>query len=388
MPRANRGCSSVLPRSIVVAIALTVVAALAGGTGAGAVTQAQIDKAEAEFERLQDEIAAKQEQVAAINAQADEIAGAIGQAQSAYDTTTGDLIETRERIARAEQTYDERVALLEDRAREAFMNGTAGSNLEFLLDAGSFADLADRLQFVDQVTAADADIATEVANLRAQLRDDEVALEKLQAAQKRQLARLADKQAELDRKFAEAQTIMGQIKLQRTEAADAISKLKKKRRQELAAQYGGTVSNGVLKVCPVGQPHGFGDSFGAPRYGGGYHLHKGVDIFAPMGTPIYATFDGVAEVASNGLGGLSVIVRGSAGYTYNAHMSGFGQLGAVQTGDVIGYVGDSGDAQGTSPHDHFEWHPNVIPSNWPPSAYGYPVIDDAINPYPLLTQVC
>src|SRR3990172_7330797 len=144
MPRANRGCSSVLPRSIVVAIALTVVAALAGGTGAGAVTQAQIDKAEAEFERLQDEIAAKQEQVAAINAQADEIAGAIGQAQSAYDTTTGDLIETRERIARAEQTYDERVALLEDRAREAFMNGTAGSNLEFLLDAGSFADLADR----------------------------------------------------------------------------------------------------------------------------------------------------------------------------------------------------------------------------------------------------
>ncbi len=54
---------------------------------------------------------------------------------------------------------------------------------------------------------------------------------------------------------------------------------------------------------------------------------------------------------------------------------------------MIGYVGDTGDAVGT-PHDHFEFHPNVMPSSWPTSAYGYSIIEDAVNPYPLLVAAC
>ena len=107
-----------------------------------------------------------------------------------------------------------------------------------------------------------------------------------------------------------------------------------------------------------------------------------------MGTPVFAPFDGVAEPATNGLGGLSAIVRGGQGWVYNAHLSRFGTLGRVSAGDVIGYVGDSGNAVGTSPHDHFEWHPNVIPPSWPASGYGYSVIADAVNPRPLLLEVC
>ncbi|MBA3691503.1 MAG: hypothetical protein H0W82_08845, partial [Actinobacteria bacterium] len=60
--------------------------------------------------------------------------------------------------------------------------------------------------------------------------------------------------------------------------------------------------------------------------------------------------------------------------------------GSVQTGDVIGYVGSTGDT--STPHNHFEWHPNTIPSNWPESPYGYSVIGDAVNPYPALAAVC
>ena len=63
-----------------------------------------------------------------------------------------------------------------------------------------------------------------------------------------------------------------------------------------------------------------------------------------------------------------------------------GVTGQVSAGQVVGYVGATGDT--STPHDHFEWHPNVIPSDWPPSPYGYTVIGSAVNPFPLLSQVC
>jgi murein DD-endopeptidase MepM/ murein hydrolase activator NlpD len=132
------------------------------------------------------------------------------------------------------------------------------------------------------------------------------------------------------------------------------------------------------------------DGFGAPRYAGGYHPHAGNDIIAPQGTPIYATFDGYAQAGSNSLGGYAVNVYGDLGYTYNAHMMQPGYTGPVSAGDIIGYVGETGDT--STPHNHFEWHPKVTPTDWPASPYGYSVIDTgsspAVNPFPLLAQVC
>ena len=133
-------------------------------------------------------------------------------------------------------------------------------------------------------------------------------------------------------------------------------------------------------------PHAYSDDFGAPRYGGGFHLHAGIDIQSPTGTPIVAPFAGSAFEASNAGGGLTVIVRGPAGWVLNAHLSRFGSLGQVSAGTVVGYVGSTGDA--TGPHDHFEWHPNVIPANPWRSPYGVTEVSGAIDSYPLLNQVC
>jgi murein DD-endopeptidase MepM/ murein hydrolase activator NlpD len=55
---------------------------------------------------------------------------------------------------------------------------------------------------------------------------------------------------------------------------------------------------------------------------------------------------------------------------------------------VIGYVSSTGLAGGSTPHNHFEFWPNVIPANWPQSYYGYSQIDGAINPYPMLVAAC
>ncbi|HEX2088998.1 MAG TPA: peptidoglycan DD-metalloendopeptidase family protein [Actinomycetota bacterium] len=127
----------------------------------------------------------------------------------------------------------------------------------------------------------------------------------------------------------------------------------------------------VFHVCPVDQPRAYTDDFGAPRSGG--RTHQGNDIFAPHGTPIRAPFPGTASQASNGLGGIAVKVYGEKGYVYNAHLSRIGTLGNVSAGTIIGYVGNTGNARGTSPHNHFEWHPGN---------------GSAVSPYSYLNEVC
>lgn len=113
----------------------------------------------------------------------------------------------------------------------------------------------------------------------------------------------------------------------------------------------------LFQYCPVDQPHWYHDDFGVVSMREGRHIHQGIDVHAPMGTPIRAPFPGVAVVATNSAGGLAVKVYGAPGFVYNAHLSAFGRLGSVAAGAVIGYVGNTGDARFTQPHDHFEWHP-------------------------------
>lgn len=130
---------------------------------------------------------------------------------------------------------------------------------------------------------------------------------------------------------------------------------------------------GVFETCPVRGTYEVTDNFGVmvriPNVP--VHVHQGNDIMAAYGTPIVAPFAGRAVASSNELGGLAVKVYGAQGYVYNAHLEGFGRLGSVQAGTVIGYVGATGDAGG--PHDHFEWHPGN---------------GAAVDPYPYLSVVC
>lgn len=126
-------------------------------------------------------------------------------------------------------------------------------------------------------------------------------------------------------------------------------------RQQLA---GWIETYGVFRRCPVRGPVSYDASFGywhAKTKESAAHAHQGIDMMTPYGTPIVATFDGMAVASPNRLGGLAVKVYGDLGYTYNAHMSAYGKLGKVKAGDVIGYAGTTGNAGG--PHDHFEWHP-------------------------------
>lgn len=144
---------------------------------------------------------------------------------------------------------------------------------------------------------------------------------------------------------------------------------------QMGAAPGGPAPSINGRACPVGQPNGFIDSWGFPRSGG--RTHEGVDMFAPYGSPTYAVADGVIyRVYNNPIGGLSINLIDTDGnmyyYTHLASVSvRTGQK--ISVGQVIGAVGTSGNAAGTPPHLHWQFHPGN----------GSPV-----NPYPLAYALC
>ncbi|MGH9134911.1 MAG: M23 family metallopeptidase, partial [Ilumatobacteraceae bacterium] len=120
-------------------------------------------------------------------------------------------------------------------------------------------------------------------------------------------------------------------------------------------------------LCPVAGPSAYGDTWGAPRSGG--RRHQGVDMLAPAGTPLQAVVSGTVEHHANTLGGVTMALFGDNGNRYYyAHLSAYeGEAGRVEQAQIIGYVGDSGNARGT-PHLHFEIRPNHgVPVNPTPS---------------------
>jgi murein DD-endopeptidase MepM/ murein hydrolase activator NlpD len=134
-------------------------------------------------------------------------------------------------------------------------------------------------------------------------------------------------------------------------------------------------------VFPVYGPVSFGDSFGTFRGDVPGNWHHGDDIFASLGAPILACADGtVFSVGWNDVGGNRLWLRdGQGNEFYYAHLSAYSPAARngnrVKAGEVLGFVGNTGDAEGTPYHLHFEVHPVAF------LALGY---DGAVNPTPYL----
>jgi len=124
------------------------------------------------------------------------------------------------------------------------------------------------------------------------------------------------------------------------------------------------------------------DSFDQMR---GTSKHEAIDIMQPRGTPVHAVVDGVvAKLFLSKPGGNTIYLFDNAGVFcyYYAHLDGYAARLAegqhVSHGDVIGYVGSSGNANPTAPHLHFTIFALGPEKHW---WHGTP-----INAYPFLLQ--
>ena len=167
--------------------------------------------------------------------------------------------------------------------------------------------------------------------------------------------------------------------IEKTPSLTATADTKKERDTQFAARAKALFAplNGASLLMPVVgvQSFNLSNSWGDSR-DGGKRRHKGIDIFAPKGTGVVAVTDGIISyIGDQPKGGLCLWLTTENGQSfYYAHLdrwaAGLYEGMEVRSGDLLGYVGNTGNARTTPSHLHFGVNDN----------------DEMVNPYPLLTK--
>ena len=319
------------------------------GDGGGAAAQSLLDELDRAEERV------------------DDLSSDLARATAAYEDTWGQIEaldaeqeDLQRRAAELEEELEVASAALTDRAVAMFKHGQPTGST-FLLAAEGPGEAADRASLLAAVQRSDLGRSEEAAALRTAL------------DQTRGL--LADQQEELDALQAELEAqqdaLQTELSAAQTVASDLEDRASRQRRIDRGAQQG-------VYACifDPGSFH-FRDTWGAPRSGG--RSHRGTDVFAPMGQPVYAITSGtIQRHSSSALGGIGLYLRGDDGNVYYyAHLQSIDGGGAVgnrvEAGELIAYNGSTGNASPSAPHVHFENHPGG---------------GAAVNPYPWLAAAC
>jgi murein DD-endopeptidase MepM/ murein hydrolase activator NlpD len=333
-------------------------------------TRSELEAAQHRQDRMQRLIDQTERSILKLRDEMNVIAARIEEAITEYEHAREEIVEVRDQL-RIERAKLQRLQdALNERAASIFMAGVP-SEVQVLLDAESVNDMFDRFTFVEAASVRDQEIAERIEAQEAVLEAVEAERQVVLMERRQALASLQKDRAALERKFDEQKRRMRKLDRLRAEAGETLSGLLEKIRVELLARGGDGVL-GPLFVCPVGDPHAYGDTFGILHVHPDWkHIHKGNDIAAPMNTPVYAPFDGRVETGTEQNAGKYVRLWGEDGYVTMLHLSSFAAWGEVEEGDVVGYVGITGNA--SSPHVHFEWHPNG---------------GAAVDPYRQLNEVC
>jgi murein DD-endopeptidase MepM/ murein hydrolase activator NlpD len=259
-----------------------------------------------------------------------------------------------------------RVAQLREEVRgrsvEIYKQGSP-MPLERLIDAQGVVEASRALELTGRAAEHDRALARDLAHLAKKLEHDEAELKERKAMQDLLVIQLGNLRNQLELSLAAANAALDKVQaVADSQAAFAAA----------GATAGGQLASGA-SICPVEGPVAFTNDWGAPRSGG--RTHKGTDIFAPYGAKDVAVVAGYVEHNLDTLGGTGILLHGSDGVVYYyAHLSKYeGPDRLVHRGEVIGYVGDTGNAKGGPPHTHFGMRPEG---------------GEYVNPYPTLKALC
>jgi murein DD-endopeptidase MepM/ murein hydrolase activator NlpD len=261
---------------------------------------------------------------------------------------------------------------LEARVREIYIEETPDA-LSFVLEASSYTDLLDHVEYLNDIGRQDQRIASQVAGAKramAAARAETARIRARVAETTRVIAaKAAEQRATRDRLLASREALTSArgdkratLASIRTDRADFIAEVEALERESAAlaaklrsSQGVGGVSSGSGVsasgfIWPVHGPvtSGFGWRWG--------RMHEGIDIAVPSGTPVVAVASGTVVYAGwlGGYGNLVVVDHGNGLSTAYAHNTGIvaGVGASVGQGQTVAYSGSTGNSSG--PHVHFE----------------------------------
>jgi murein DD-endopeptidase MepM/ murein hydrolase activator NlpD len=327
------------------------------------------------------ELAEARRRVAEAQADANALAGELSAAQARLEHTRAGIELLQGQIEHARERISALEVIMRDRAVAAYIN--RGTDDTALLSTKSPMEAARRTRFLDQANQKDDRVVDEVNSLREELEENQASLRQQREEQQAAEQRLAAQNATMQERLADANRARDELaaRLEREQAAAAaaeaarIRALQAASRPQPVASGGGGGAGQIIAnpgggsfQCPV-SGSAYSDNYG-PR-GSGFHF--GIDMFAPTGAPLVAVKAGtISHKPMNGSGGNEAYLSANDGNVYfYAHLSQYaGGPRSVSQGEVIGYVGSTGNA--AAPHLHFEIRIG--------GANG-----TRINPYPTLT---
>jgi murein DD-endopeptidase MepM/ murein hydrolase activator NlpD len=306
--------------------------------------------------------AAIAKELAAVRAKVKSAGNQYDKALAALENTDDRIKATDKRMKSETKDLAGAETMLGDRAAAMYRSGDDMGMLTFMLGATTFDDFITRADLIQLIGDRDAALVSKIKDTRARLERNRRALEKDRSSQAADLTVFKKRrnalQTELQKVQAQYARLLGELAaaMEREKAAGHVTYMPKG-------------PNGM--VFPVRGANYYSNTWGAARSGG--RRHKGTDLMAPRGTPCVAISSGSVRVRSGGLGGKTITLSGDNGWTYYyAHLNGYAVTGGrVSAGQLIGYVGSTGNARGGSPHLHLQMGPS---GRW-------------VNPYPYLVQM-
>ncbi|MEO7803034.1 MAG: peptidoglycan DD-metalloendopeptidase family protein [Actinomycetota bacterium] len=337
-------------RFIGLALAITI---LYAAPALAAETPPQLPTA-AELALLKSQMDSTLVRVRAAQSQLDALVADYEKAGDRLTSIIGQVVQTESRETLLNTELDAAQSSINQRASSTYRQERLGL-ISVLLSAHSYREFTTALTLMKSVVLQDAKAIDRVAGLKQEAAKLKSELQARKQDEQRVLTDLSRRQRDIDRSLK------------------AVGKEFEAVRTELEKRKSGF-------AFPVKAPYSYTDTWGAPRMEGTqyYHRHEGTDIFALGGTPVVAVVNGVIEnMGTATLGGIKLWIRspGDNWSYYYAHLSSFaaGMSNGkrVTKGEIVGYVGNTGNARGTPPHLHFETH---IPSG------------PATNPFPILKK--
>jgi murein DD-endopeptidase MepM/ murein hydrolase activator NlpD len=271
-----------------------------------------------------------------IQAKLDAISEQYGKIETDLANTEQKLAKLETDLSRADQVLKDKSDQMRARVGYIYRQASFGAYIEGLLTSEDPQMFIRRLEMLQIVGARDSEVVDAVVITKARGDDLRAQLEATRKKQRTLASSLQGKERELENELKQAKAS--------------------------APAGGGTLRRSVAGfVFPVVGPSSFASTWGAPRSGG--RRHKGNDIMAPCGARAVAVVDGtISGLGSHGRGGIMLWLTGRNGDEYfYAHMRGYASgvhVGrAVKAGELVAYVGNTGNARGGPCHIHWEYHP-------------------------------